>query len=599
MKDISESISLLLQMGERVIAVGPDIIISAVWKYNEFSMLQRYMPSEQDNDVDGYIVRHCAKPISEAFNSGKPGNAELLYSNGTVSCTYQLRILIHQSNEVLIVVNEAAPYQNWQNENKWKMALDASGDGVWDIDMVSSTISFSDKWHEIFGYNSEDIVTVPDWAEKIHPDDLEIAEQQVADHLAGKKDAYSAEVRYRCKNGNYKWILSRGVVISRSEKGTPLRFIGTHKDIHTRKMAEIELSASREVFANSFNHSGIGKAILAPGGKWIEVNDIICNWTEYTKAELQELHYRDITYPEDIDIDLPLIQKLLTGEIPAYTIEKRYVSKSRKIIVTLLTVTVVWEGPGIPKFFNCDIVDITALREMANQITRKNQEMAMASSSLEARIKQLEELNHIIAHNLRGPVNNIKLLSHESDLFSEKEALAMIRESSVGLLNELEQLLHLSSIQLNSGIPRDTCNFSAIIKDISNQLQGILYEKNVSIEANIMVPNIHYPRVYLESILYNLLSNAIKYGKAESSNTICVTTFLRNGKTVLSVKDNGIGIDLKKHRDDLFKLNKVFHKGYDSKGIGLFITKTQIETLGGSISVASQPGEGTEFIVVF
>jgi signal transduction histidine kinase len=136
-----------------------------------------------------------------------------------------------------------------------------------------------------------------------------------------------------------------------------------------------------------------------------------------------------------------------------------------------------------------------------------------------------------------------------------------------------------------------------LYNEVTNQLLSTIFQKRITIKTNFEVKTIKYPRVYFESILYNLLSNAIKYSSTERPPEIFVETVSNNNQVQLKVKDNGIGIDLDKHRDSIFKLNKTFHEGFDSKGVGLFITKTQIETLGGSIMVNSEVNKGTEFIV--
>src|SRR6185437_2252995 len=103
-----------------------------------------------------------------------------------------------------------------------------------------------------------------------------------------------------------------GVVIERKQDGSPVRFIGTHADISARKQAEEELRQAEETFANSFNYAGSGKALIAPGGKWLEVNDVICKLSGYTKEELLNMHYKEITFPDDMEIDTELINQLLT-----------------------------------------------------------------------------------------------------------------------------------------------------------------------------------------------------------------------------------------------------------------------------------------------
>src|SRR6185312_2535439 len=147
-------------------------------------------------------------------------------------------------------------------EDKWKVALDAAGDGVWDTDLETGTISFSEKWKEMFGYDSDEVSSIGEWTGKVHPDDRAAAQKNMAEYLAGKKANYDVEVRYLCKDGTYKWILSRGVIISRGASGKPLRFIGTHTDINERKIAEGKYTATAQLLAKLINNLQTGIMVI-------------------------------------------------------------------------------------------------------------------------------------------------------------------------------------------------------------------------------------------------------------------------------------------------------------------------------------------------
>jgi signal transduction histidine kinase len=125
----------------------------------------------------------------------------------------------------------------------------------------------------------------------------------------------------------------------------------------------------------------------------------------------------------------------------------------------------------------------------------------------------------------------------------------------------------------------------------------MIYEKHAVFNLDIEIKTISYPKAYLENILYNLISNALKYSRSEIPPEITISTTMHEGKVQISVKDNGLGIDLEKYGDRVFKLNQVFHEGFDSKGVGLYLTKTQVESLGGKIELKSVLNEGSEFIV--
>ena len=136
-----------------------------------------------------------------------------------------------------------------------------------------------------------------------------------------------------------------------------------------------------------------------------------------------------------------------------------------------------------------------------------------------------------------------------------------------------------------------------VVSEVTTQLQSAIFEKKAKITQDLGIPIIVYPKAYLESILYNFISNAIKYAKPGIAPEILIATRMAGNRVQLSVKDNGLGIDMARHGDKMFKLNQVFHSGHDSKGFGLYLTKTQVESLGGSISVTSKEGEGSEFVV--
>jgi signal transduction histidine kinase len=218
-----------------------------------------------------------------------------------------------------------------------------------------------------------------------------------------------------------------------------------------------------------------------------------------------------------------------------------------------------------------------------------------------------------MAHNLRGPVSNIKMLSQIllkhfkpetaaasaiDDIFTVEEAAEMIEESSVSLLQNLQDLMEIAQMGLNKQVEFDLCNVKIILSEILHQLSVIIQEKKAVFKVNIQVEIIHYPKVYLQSILYNLISNALKYSQPEKPVTINVIVDTTDNKTRIIIQDNGLGIDLEKYGSRIFKLNQFFHTGFDSKGIGLYITKTKIESLGGSIKVESKVNEGAKFTVI-
>jgi len=128
------------------------------------------------------------------------------------------------------------------SEDRWKFALEGAGDGVWDWDITTDKVFRSARWKEIYGYANHEIEdTAKAGRMLIHPDDLAHQIKDTQDYLHGKTDLYVSEFRLLCKDGTWKWTLSRGMVISRDAEGKPLRMIGTHTDISDRKNLENQL----------------------------------------------------------------------------------------------------------------------------------------------------------------------------------------------------------------------------------------------------------------------------------------------------------------------------------------------------------------------
>ncbi len=125
------------------------------------------------------------------------------------------------------------------SEQRWQFALEGARDGVWDWDLTTNAVFFSRQWKTMLGYADNEIAhSLEEWDKRVHPDDKARAYADIQKHLDGKTEQYENEHRLLCKDGTYKWILDRGMVVSRDANGKPTRLIGTHTDITERKQSE-------------------------------------------------------------------------------------------------------------------------------------------------------------------------------------------------------------------------------------------------------------------------------------------------------------------------------------------------------------------------
>jgi len=217
---------------------------------------------------------------------------------------------------------------------------------------------------------------------------------------------------------------------------------------------------------------------------------------------------------------------------------------------------------------------------------------------------QLKNFTYIVSHNIRSHSSNftalIKLLENAATK-EEAESLVLMLKTTASKLDEtLTNLNEIISITENVSKPKVIKNIKEEILRTLDTLSGLIL--NASIEIDIQVPidaTIKVIPSYLDSILLNIISNAIKYRSNKRKPKITFTLNKNENYTVLSITDNGLGIDLKRYGDKVFGMYKTFHTNEDARGIGLFITKSHIESMKGKIEVESEVDKGTTFKLYF
>jgi len=194
----------------------------------------------------------------------------------------------------------------------------------------------------------------------------------------------------------------------------------------------------------------------------------------------------------------------------------------------------------------------------------------------------------------------IGLLDQNSTVTDYRHIYEKLDNVANNLGETMNELMETLKVKKETNVERVEIRFKEIFDKVIQSLEGELIqcEAQVTFDFN-RAPSITYSRPYLESIFQNLLSNAMKYRSPKRKPKIQVETLQSGNSTVLRVSDNGIGIDMEKFGDKLFGLHKTFHEHKDARGVGLFLVKTQIEVLGGSITAESKLDEGTTFIITF
>ena len=357
-----------------------------------------------------------------------------------------------------------------------------------------------------------------------------------------------------------------------------------------------KLVDSEVKFKTLFDQAPVGIAkIETETSRFIEVNAEYCKLTGYTETELKVLNFKKITHIEDINEDIDNMKKLINGEINEFAMEKRYINKSGKVIWVNLIVAPLWKKGEKPKNHIAIIEDITDKKE-AEQSLKKSFDLVNEQN------KRLLNFSYIVSHNLRSHSSNINsisnLLEDSNDETETKELTSMLKKVSVSLNETMSNLNDVINIQSNIHLTVENLNLHNYINSTVNALLEQIHSKGATVinKVNEEV-TVKYNPAYLESILLNFISNSLKYSHPDRKPVITIS--FDTSKNEMKISDNGLGIDLKKYGASIFGMYKTFHNNKDAKGIGLFITKNQIEAMGGKVSVESDVKIGSTFTVYF
>lgn len=247
--------------------------------------------------------------------------------------------------------------------------------------------------------------------------------------------------------------------------------------------------------------------------------------------------------------------------------------------------------------------DKDAVLSIVTDVTeRKRNEMELKESLdiISEQNKRLNNFAHIVSHNLRNHAGNISMLlsmyDEEETEEERSELLSYLRMGSKRLNDTIKDLNEIIDQQYKNEVKVEEVNLQEFVDKTKVVLTTEILKHKVEINEQIEDGlTLSYNPAYLESILLNLMSNAIKYRHPDRTPEIAIKAERAGESVMLEVADNGKGLDLEKHGEALFGMYKTFHGNENSKGIGLFITKNQIESLGGTIEVESEPGKGTAF----
>ena len=231
-----------------------------------------------------------------------------------------------------LVIRDAAYLRAIQaNEERWKFALDGARDGVWDWNVITKEVTYSSQWSEMLGYDDGELdASIAEWKKIVHPEDLPKVLRALSRYAIGKTDKYAIEQRLRCKDGSYKWVLSRGKIVSYTADGKAVRIVGTHTDINEVKKVEASLRES-DSNQRALLEAMVDGVFVAQDYRFIFSNPVLPAMLGYSYEEFIGIPFEQVVAPDYLELwNERFSARIRAGIEPVKNYQVRFLLKGGK-----------------------------------------------------------------------------------------------------------------------------------------------------------------------------------------------------------------------------------------------------------------------------
>lgn len=540
----------------------------------------------------------CKMSRSFSLSDGRLGNLEVCY----LDVALQEDAFLPEEYALLdTIANTLAAYMNRclqqkslrQSEAYLRSSFEFAAIGKAFTGLDGRFIRVNKALCDMTGYRADELIG-KSYSELTHPDDRESDVRNVADILAGRKDYFRTEKRYFRKDGDIIWINLNTAVI-RDESGAPLYFVSHMEHISDRKRAEAALSRSEANLRTVFDNTDVGYMLLDKDLRVLSFNHRFAQGLKDGSGVtlVENISYVDQTIPERRALVQHHFLSVLESCEPL-SYEATFTFSEGTHYFDIHVVPVMSQSAAIG-------LCITAVDITENKI-RQIERQAMIRDLVQ-RNTDLQQFAHIVSHNVRAPLTNIlglKALLHQNLSQEDLQAVALGLESSALKLDEvIHDLNEVLQARQETGELSVWLDLRELMDVTVERLSEMIRLSGATIKLDFSeLHSVCSVRSHMLGICYNLLSNAIKFHRKNVAPEVWIRSRDMGNEWALEFTDNGKGIDLSTQRDKLFMFYKKMDLSVAGRGMGLFMTKTRVEALGGRIEVHSGLGEGAVFTVV-
>jgi len=491
-----------------------------------------------------------------------------------------------------ITDRKEAEEQHRQNDARYKQIVESAQEGIWTIDENEKTNFVNKTMCNILGYTQDEMMG-KELYDFMDDEGKAYALACMERRRRGSKE--NLDVRYITKSGRDVWAnISANPIVD--ENGKYKGALAMVTDITQRKLDEEALKKSEANLRTIFDNTDSSYILFDAGLKIVSFNALAQKYSEEQNGKKLEVNapVRKYFTDERWPVISSVLEKVQRGETVTY-----------ELSYTRADGTVQWNNVRWLNVKNSDHKNWGFI--LANKDITETKIAALERERITAdliqHIKDLEQFTYIISHNLRAPVANIMGLSEmlkedELDPDEKMEVVDRVSQSIKNIDTVIQDLNHILQARELVNEKKETVYFIDLVNAIRTSIHNTIISEKVQINCLFNdAGSLFTIRSYLYSIFYNLTSNSIKYRQAGVTPVITIESRRLNDKIELRFTDNGKGIDLHKNESQLFGLYKRFDTTTEGKGMGLFMVKTQVEALGGTIKIKSEINEGTEFVI--
>ena len=470
------------------------------------------------------------------------------------------------------------------------------------------------------GLCRSDVIGQPFWHAhwwSASPEAQERLRASIRRAAAGEFVRYDAEV-LASAGGTESLLIDFTLRPVRNGAGEVVYLLPEGFSIREKRAVEEALREEEERFRATFEQAAVGLAHVGLQGQWLRVNQRLCQKLDYQREELLERSFQDITHPEDLEADLDQVRRMIAGEITTYAMEKRYLRKDGTYIWANLTVSLVRDDEGEPRYFISAVQDITSRKEaeaallsahqqLERRVAERTADLQAANEALRGQARELarsnadlEQFAYVASHDLQEPLRMVssytQLLARRYQGQLDDKADRWIGYAVDGaerMQRLINDLLAYSRVGTHGRTPEPS-HSELVLAEALRNLEGAIRGSG-AVVTHDPLPVVRVDPAQLLQLFQNLLANAVKF-RGGSAPVVHVGVRQAGEAWHFRVTDNGIGID-PEHLERIFVIFQRLHTRatYPGTGMGLAICKRIVERHGGRLWVESQPGLGSEF----